>query len=196
VLLLASRFIIRDLFEAGPNLLLLSLTWSAVYLWLKRHDALAGMCLGLAAALKCTPAILLTLVCWRLLRTGMPNSLLQSCSECAGMLVLGLLLSPITWTQHCVAVIPALYLLVRRALVDSRLDWPTVAVLGYYLIFVVLLNRSFLGRDLTIRLYSLGAITWGLVALAALMLRRRTGLDLAYSEEAVSHPGSGRLTGM
>ena len=56
-LALSSRFIIRELPECGPNLLMVALAWGAIALWRRGRDDFAGLCLGLAIALKCTQAL-------------------------------------------------------------------------------------------------------------------------------------------
>jgi alpha-1,2-mannosyltransferase len=59
-LFLSSRYWLRDLVECLPNLSLVALTWLAVYLWSIRREWMGGMCLGFAAALKCTPLLFLS----------------------------------------------------------------------------------------------------------------------------------------
>ena len=56
-LALSSRFIIRELPECGPNLLMVALAWGAIALWRRGRDDVAGLCLGLAIALKCTQSL-------------------------------------------------------------------------------------------------------------------------------------------
>lgn len=56
-ILLASLFLGRDLPEVGVNTALVTLSWSAVYLWSKHRDVAGGVLLGLAASLKCTPLL-------------------------------------------------------------------------------------------------------------------------------------------
>jgi alpha-1,2-mannosyltransferase len=57
-LLLASRFILRDLFDCGPNLFVAALSWWAFVAWRDGHEGRAAAALGLATALKWTPALL------------------------------------------------------------------------------------------------------------------------------------------
>ena len=64
-LLLASRYVIRDMAELGVNTALVALTWLAIYLWTQRRDFLGGTTLGLAIALKCTPAIFVGYFLWK-----------------------------------------------------------------------------------------------------------------------------------
>jgi hypothetical protein len=62
---LALRFIVRDQAELGFNTIIAALTWLGVYLWTQRRDLLAGASLGLAIAIKCTPAIFLGYFVWK-----------------------------------------------------------------------------------------------------------------------------------
>jgi hypothetical protein len=56
-MVLASRFLIREIAESGPNLLMVTLAWVALALWRRGRDTLGGAALGLAIAMKCTPAL-------------------------------------------------------------------------------------------------------------------------------------------
>lgn len=58
-LALSSRFLIRELPECGPNLLMVALAWGGLALWRQRREGLGGACLGLAIAMKCTQALFL-----------------------------------------------------------------------------------------------------------------------------------------
>ncbi len=62
---LSSRFIIRDMMECGVNLALVALSWVGVFLWVQRRELLGGVSLGLAMALKCTPALFLAYFVWK-----------------------------------------------------------------------------------------------------------------------------------
>src|SRR5205823_7431226 len=64
-LILTSRFIDRELIECGPNLALVALTWLGIALWISRRELLGGISLGLAIALKCTPALFLLYFAWK-----------------------------------------------------------------------------------------------------------------------------------
>jgi len=61
----SSRFLIRDMPECGVNLALVALCWVAVWLWVQGRDNLSGMSLGLAVALKCTPAAFIAYFLWK-----------------------------------------------------------------------------------------------------------------------------------
>lgn len=94
--------------------------------------------------------------------------------EAAAVSVMILLLSPLTWGQHCVGVIPAIYFLIRHAFYRgtvSRADW---TVLGTYSLFILLLNRGLIGKQATYLLDSYYVTTWCLAALLWLTLRRHS----------------------
>ncbi len=270
-LALVSRFLVRELPECGPNLLLLALSWLAVYLWSQRRDLLAGGCLGLATAMKCTPGLFVAYFAWKrqwkmaissaaaaglftvapalwqgprayeqhmqiwlanlqasagqrdpsrgiLGEEELKNLSLRPAAarflmrlpekhisrvdhpayfeffdlspaaadrivkllllalvaaaawtfrapverrddltivwECAAVSTLILLLSPITWSQHCVALLPAFYLMCRAEFARGRLpDWMNTTVVAYATVNLVL-NRGLIGRDWTMLLAS------------------------------------------
>ncbi|MGB8355707.1 MAG: glycosyltransferase family 87 protein [Chthoniobacteraceae bacterium] len=88
--------------------------------------------------------------------------------ECAIVSLLMLLFSPITWGEHCVGVIPAVYLILMR--VNSRKSvapWMRRSFILVVAIFIAL-NRSFIGFTLSELLESYHAITFCLIALAAI----------------------------
>jgi hypothetical protein len=293
-LALISRFLVRELPECGPNLLLLALSWLAVYLWTRRQDWLAGGCLGLATAMKCTPALFIAYFAWKrqwklavtstvaaglftlapalwqgptdysrhlqfwlanvrasagqndpsrgvlgeeelknlslrpaaarflmrlpanhISRVDHPAYLefldfspptadriikllllalvaaaawafrgpvadrggLTIVWECAGVSTLILLLSPITWSQHCVALLPAFYLVSRSALVRGKPPEWMIHVLTVYVVVNLLLNRGLIGRDWTMLLgsYHLPTLTFlGVLAVVIGCARRES----------------------
>ncbi|MGO9057416.1 MAG: glycosyltransferase family 87 protein [Candidatus Binataceae bacterium] len=64
-LILASHYILRDLDDGGPNIILLALVLGGVYLaWTRREIAAAG-CLGAATALKATMGIFIPFLLWK-----------------------------------------------------------------------------------------------------------------------------------
>jgi hypothetical protein len=64
-LLVASRFILRDFADGGPHLIYLGLVWGAIYSFRLGKMWRAGLSLGLAIALKCTPALFLLYFAWK-----------------------------------------------------------------------------------------------------------------------------------
>ncbi len=286
-MLLAGRYVIRDLAELGVNTALVALSWLAIYLWTQRRDLLAGTSLGMAIALKCTPAIfvayflwkrqwrmvaatcaatalftlapivwqgpasywnhmttwsmnawkgfgsvdpsvgvlgpeqlqnmalrpalarylihlpaghpgrashplyvdllnlrpatagwvikvillalLATFMCWSrrpVVRRNDPRLLW----EFAAVSILMLLFSPITWGQHCVALIPACYFISALILTRGGLPRWMMFLLGAYILFVPLLSRDLVGRNLSLLLESYHVETFSILGLLAVVL--------------------------
>ena len=300
VVVLSSHFLSRDLPEVGVNTALVSLTWLAIYLWSRGHDWPAGISLGLAGALKCTPLLFIAYFAlkrqWKMVATstvafgiftaspilvlgsdqyvramkfwgevvvhgvnfhdpsrgplgedkvenlalrpalarylmhlpyghlGRPESsdtaqrphqpptplylhfgnlsphsagivattIMGSFLvgvgwlfrreiidrrdhtvlwECALVSLLMLLYSPLTWKQHAVGVLPALYLICRFGWTGRLIPSWIITAVVLYAILVLPLNREFIGRDLvklldsyhvkTIALLVLVGATWG-----------------------------------
>jgi len=284
-LLLTSRFVVRDFDDGGQNLILLALTWAAVYLWTRNRDLLAAASLGLAVALKCTPALFIAYFAWKRqwkitglavlsaviftlvpaawqtssypihmrtwietvvrgltqpdpsvgvlgpeqlqnksLRPALARYLMHLPSghpgrfegggyvdlltlrpttasfiikailiaglltigwlfrspisrdspavvwECAAVSVLMILYSPISWGQHCVAAIPAVYLIVRSFV--SRQPQPRwlIWLFGMAAFILLIINRSIIGRDPSVLLESYHLVTWSLIILLGVLL--------------------------
>lgn len=106
--------------------------------------------------------------------------------ECAIVSLLILLLSPITWGQHCVGALPALYLLIRRFFARGRLPAWTIAVLAVYAVVVLGLNREFVGQRLAWLLESYHLETWCLVALVGTLLFRSDMAGLSATAKTFS----------
>lgn len=83
--------------------------------------------------------------------------------------VVMLLYSPLTWGQHCVALLPAFYLLIRVS-ASGRLEgrgW--IAFLIGFAILTIGANRTFIGRDLSLLVESYHPLTFAMVALVVVM---------------------------
>ena len=93
--------------------------------------------------------------------------------EAAGVSVLILLLSPITWGQHCVGVLPAWFLLVRSHAAGRPLERWMYGFTAMWVVVVLGLNREILGRDLTLLLDSYRVQTWLIAGLLAVVVRCR-----------------------
>jgi alpha-1,2-mannosyltransferase len=268
-LFLTSRFLLHDLAHSGGNTLLLFLVWAGIFFWATRREWAGGFCLGLAIALKCTPALFLAYFAWKrqwrmagttavaalvltlapVLRQGpseygrhmsfwagnvwkgisaadpsigvlgpepinnlslkpalarllsrLPGAapsatwkswllrlslglLLVAAAwafrgraerdservlfELAAVGVLGLLLSPISWKQHFVSTLPALYLLVRRAISRGATSLRGALLLGGYAVVAIGLNRTMAGTPFWTWLDSWSVLTICLLGLFA-----------------------------
>src|SRR6266550_4016597 len=62
---LSIQFILRDQAELGLNTAVVALIWLGIYLWRQHRDLLGGISLGVAIAIKCTPAIFLGYFIWK-----------------------------------------------------------------------------------------------------------------------------------
>lgn len=94
--------------------------------------------------------------------------------EAAAVSVLMLLLSPITWGQHCVAVFPAFFLMMHRRTVGHDFPAWTKTVLWAYIGAMLLLNREVIGKDLTYLLDSYRMPTLFLLGILLVTLRLGT----------------------
>ena len=95
--------------------------------------------------------------------------------ECAAVSILILLFSPITWVQHAVGVLPALYLVCRAAFAGFSLSRWQTAAMGAFSIFCLIMNRFFFGRDFIKLANAYRVKTLGFVLLLSVVLafRRR-----------------------
>jgi hypothetical protein len=91
--------------------------------------------------------------------------------EASAVGLLMLLLSPITWRQHCVGALPALVLIAWRRVAcgPDPARWVRVAV-GFYVVAVLVLDRGVVGPGLTQLLDSYGLTAWALLGLLAICL--------------------------
>lgn len=93
--------------------------------------------------------------------------------EAAITSVLMLLYSPITWGQHCVAAVPALYLLIRLIATEGNAIRPAGAFLAAFAFLTVGLNRVFVGKDFSLLLGSYHVLTFALVGLVVTLFLTR-----------------------
>jgi alpha-1,2-mannosyltransferase len=90
--------------------------------------------------------------------------------ELATVSALALLYSPITWKQHCVSLLPALFLLALCSLQWNRVSrWMWCALL-YYVVFALALTRDAVGRPFSILLESYHVVTWAILLLVIALL--------------------------
>ncbi|MGZ5504259.1 MAG: glycosyltransferase family 87 protein [Chthoniobacterales bacterium] len=90
--------------------------------------------------------------------------------EFAAVSILMLLVSPITWGQHCVALIPPCYFISALIVMRGELPRWMVGLLVVYLVFVPLLSRDLVGRDLALLLGSYHVETFSILGLLAVVL--------------------------
>jgi Glycosyltransferase family 87 len=64
-LILGSHYIVRDLDDGGPNLILLALVTGTIYLASAEREVGAAVCLGAAAAFKPTTGIFIPFLVWK-----------------------------------------------------------------------------------------------------------------------------------
>ena len=126
---------------------------------------------GAAWLVRCVMLAFIGLIAWRFRRraseAGHPMVVPL---ELAAVSALALLYSPITWKQHCVGLLPALFLLALCSLQWSRLSrWMWCALL-YYVVFALALTRDVMGRPLSILLESYHVVTWAILLLVVALL--------------------------
>ncbi len=97
--------------------------------------------------------------------------------ECSAILILALLLSPVTWTQHLVLVIPALYLIVTEGCAVRPLGVAASGAMGAYAVLALVFNREILGRDLSLLVLSYSIHATALLLVLAVVLLRRPTVD-------------------
>jgi len=90
--------------------------------------------------------------------------------ELAAVSVLSLLYSPITWKQHAVSLLPAVFLLACCSIQWDRVTAWMWWALGYYVAFGVLLTRDVTGRSLSLLLESYHVVTWAILLVVILLL--------------------------
>jgi hypothetical protein len=90
--------------------------------------------------------------------------------ELAGAGILMLLLSPITWAQSCVALLPACYLVSALFVRRQRLPTWTIAILSAYAVFCSLLGRDLIGRSAWVVIASHHINTFCVIGLFAVVL--------------------------
>ncbi len=100
--------------------------------------------------------------------------------EMAAVMILIPLLSPVTWLQHLVFLIPAAYLIVAENRAFRRPGRAEIAALWLYATLAIVLSRAVLGRDNSLVLLGYHTHTLAmLLLLGVLMARRPTALASA-----------------
>lgn len=94
---LSIQFIMRDQAEGGFNSAITALVWLGIYYWTKRRDILAGASIGLATAIKCTPALFIVYFAWKRQWT---MALCAVAATVVFSLLPALRLGPTGWKDH------------------------------------------------------------------------------------------------
>ena len=118
---------------------------------------------------------LLAIFCWRARQRydgwADPAWLLES----TAVLILGLLFSPVTWVQHLVLMMPALYLTVAEGGGFKTLGRAAATVMWAYVVLAIVLNREVLGKETYLLLLSYHIHTLAmLLVLGVIVFRRPT----------------------
>jgi hypothetical protein len=130
-----------------------------------------------ATAGRAAIVIALALVCaiaWATRRRPRTDSDVNWLRDCAAVMVLLTLLSPIVWSQHFVLLLPALYLIAADLVEGGRRGMRTWIGVAVYGVLALVLTREALGRDL--HLVALAYHTQTAAALVVLvMISTRSG---------------------
>ncbi len=122
---------------------------------------------------------------WFMRRKPTDRQSLETVWECAAVSILILLFSPITWVQHSVGVLPAVYLICRAGFAGWSFPRWTAWAMGGYTVFCVIMSRTFFGRDFIKLANSYRVKTIGFLLLLGIVIAclRRT-------REEPQHPAS------
>ena len=112
--------------------------------------------------------------------------------EVAAILVLMPLLSPVTWMQHLIFLLPAAYLLVAERRAFRPLGRTALAVMGGYVLVTVILNRGIIGREASLLLFSWHVHTWAMLGLLAVLMAVCPTAQPATDLDPGETPGRGR----
>jgi hypothetical protein len=90
--------------------------------------------------------------------------------QCAALGVLMVLLSPITWGQHCVGLLPACFLISATLVVHERIPRWMMALLSVYVVCCCLAGRDLIGKRLGVLLVGYHITTFCIVGLLVIVL--------------------------
>lgn len=91
--------------------------------------------------------------------------------DCAGVMILALLLSPITWDQHLVWLMPAAFIVAAAARTKGGLSYAGYIMLGVYVLLTMVLNYEILGKVRWEILKSYHHLGFAMLILFGLLLR-------------------------
>jgi hypothetical protein len=121
------------------------------------------------------------LLCWRSRCAWKGLESRAILGEIAGLLLLVLLFSPVTWLQHFVFALPAIYWIVAEHQTEARAM--TRWLLGCYIVLALVMNRELLGRENYLLLLSYHTHTICLLVLFALTVFRSRSCELQLQEK-------------
>lgn len=115
--------------------------------------------------IKCVLIAGLLALGWLLRKSLSPGENLTLVQEASVVSVAMLLYSPITWGQHCVAALPALYFLIRGT-ASGRFEARRATIwIACILLPIFLTNRGIIGKDLSLLMESYHITTFALIGL-------------------------------
>jgi hypothetical protein len=116
--------------------------------------------------------VCLLVVFWRKTRaaTGRPDQGAMPL-ELSGLILLMLLFSPVTWLQHMVWAIPAMFFLLAREL-SAGGSWPARSLLVLVFVLTMGLNREILGSKINYTMLGCHVHTIGMLLLLGMVLWR------------------------
>jgi alpha-1,2-mannosyltransferase len=122
--------------------------------------------------------LMLALVfCWRARKTWKGSEPRVVLGETSALLLLVLLFSPVTWLQHFVFALPAIFFIVTEP--PSSSERLTRWLLGFYVILALVINRELVGKENYLLLLSYHTHTLCLLLLFALVM-----VHLSFSKAA------------
>ncbi len=115
--------------------------------------------------------------------------------ECAGVLILALLLSPITWDQHLVWMIPAAFVVVADAATKGSMSYIAWGMLGVYIVLTMVLNYEVVGSVRWEALKSFHHLGIAMLILFGLLLSRTSAEIPQKPPFGVMNPRSAEIVG-
>jgi len=115
-----------------------------------------------------TILMMASVFCWRARKLWNESEPRVVLGETSALLLLVLLFSPVTWLQHFVFALPAIFLIVTQS--PSSLEKLTRWLLGFYVILALVINRELVGKENYLLLLSYHTHTLCLLLLFALVM--------------------------
>ena len=113
---------------------------------------------------------LLIFFCWHTRRPFKGRGDSVWLRESSAVMIFTLLLSPVTWVQHLVWLVPAIYLVVVDARSNKGLGNPATIALGAYVVLADVLNYELLGKQKFELLLSYHPFTVAMVLVLAMLM--------------------------